>query len=643
MTMLHQRPRWRRSLGLLTVVGMLWSLLAAALPVGATPTIVAAIPTPVTSGVPRFEAGACVWNLPEGIVNGQQIVCGHVVVPEKYANPGGKTIRLPVAIVKAIGSTPAPEPIFLLAGGPGQSGQVFADLLDPQIPWASTVAANNDVVFWDQRGTGKAEPSLICTEFDASTIGPGGLPPFKQPMLQAFGAQETFVELMNECRDRLVAQGVDLTAYTTTENAGDANAVRIALGYGKINLLGASYGSELGLAIARDWGQFVRTNSLVSLVPIQVPWYFEPPQSFDRAVKALGADCAANAACNAANPNLVANFQKVANDLNAKPVLLTVKDPSTGQVLGQLPLTGDDFVNIMFNFFYSTNLVPFLPDMITRSAAGNFIWLENLVILLLSDGGDPTSLGMHFSVVCSKDPSQANLNAALAANANILPEIRRAIEPSTKEYYEICTTWPSKNVDPKGASPAVSDVPTALVSGQFDPITPPKYADIAKETLSNATSVTLPGGGHSAIIPTSKVGACGLTVMLTLVTSGTTPNTSCAGTLQTTYSKLPPAISGDPAPSPSPSPAPSASPSPSATPTPRPSPSPVPSPPSTGSGGNLPGLPNTGAGALSDNAATPDAPRPAQQPLGWLWILAVPVLLVAPLGLRLRRRYARSS
>lgn len=643
MSELHHWPRWRRPVGLLIVAGMLWSLLAAALPVGATPTVSTAIPTPVTSGVPRFEAGPCVWNLPAGVVNGQQLVCGHVVVPEKHANPGGKTIRLPVAIVKATGSNPAPEPIFLLAGGPGQSSQVFADLLTPELPWVAAVTANNDVVFWDQRGTGKAEPSLICTELAAAEAGPGRLPPFKQPMLQTFGAEETFVDLMNACRDRLVNQGVDLTAYTTTENAADANAVRIALGYGKVNLIGASYGSELGLAIARDWGQNIRTNNLVSLVPIQVAWYFEPPQSFDLAVKALGADCAAKPACNAANPNLVAAFQKAANDLNANPALLTVKDPATGEVLGQLPLTGDDFVNIMFNFFYTTNLVPFLPDMITRAAARNFTWLENLVFLLLSDGSDPTSLGMHFSVVCSKDPSQANLNAALAGNQNILPEIRKAIEPSIIEYYEICTTWPSKNADPKGASPAVSDVPTSLVSGQFDPITPPKYADIAKETLPKATSVTLPGGGHSAIIPTSPVGACGLGVMLSLIASGTTANTACASALVTTYAKLPPAISGDPAPSPSPSPAPSASPTPRPSPSPSAPSSPVPSPPSTGSGGFLPGLPNTGAGALSTDAATPDAPRPAQEPLGWLWILAVPILLIAPLGLRLRSRFGRSS
>lgn len=617
MTMLHQRPRRGRPLGLLTVIGLLWSLLAAALPVGATPSV-AAIPTPVTSGVPRFEPGPCVWTLPTGVVEGPQIACGHIVVPEKHANPSGKTIRLPVGIVKATGANPAPEPIFLLAGGPGQSGQIFADLLAPEIPWASTVAAKNDVVFWDQRGTGKAEPSLICTKLDGSVEGPVRLPPFEQPMLRTFGAGPTFVERMNQCRDRLVGQGVALTAYTTTENAADANDVRIALGYGKVNLLGASYGSELGLAIARDWGQYVRTNSLVSVVPVQASWYFAPPQTFDRALKELGADCAAKAACNTANPSLLANFQQVANALNAKPGRLTIKDPQSGQVLGIFRLTGDDFVNVMFQFFYETRLVSYLPDMITRAARGNFTWLENLLLPFLSEGDDPTALGMHFSVVCSKDPSQANLNAALAADQDILPEIRRALEPSIKEYYEICATWPSKNADPKGASPAVSGVPTVLVSGQFDPVTPPKYAAIAKEALANATSVTLPGGGHSALIPTSPVGACGLAVVLSLVASGTTANTSCASTLQTTYRILPPQVSGDPAPSPSASP--------------------VPSPPSTGNGGYLPGLPNTGAGAMGDSA-TPAA----RQPTGWPWLFAVPVLLIAPLGLRLRRRYARSS
>lgn len=636
MTVLDQRRRGGRVVGLLMVFGLLWGLLAAALPVGAAPGAAAAIPTPVTSGVPRFEGGPCVYDLPKNLVDGQNIVCGYVVVAEQHANPGGKTIKLPVGIIKATGATPAPDPVVLLAGGPGQSGQIFATLADPQIPFYSALTTNRDVIFFDQRGTGKAQPSLICTELleDPNARIRSRL---KQPMIQAFDEEETYTDLVNKCRDRLVGQGVNLSAYTTTENAADVNDVRIALGYGKINIIGASYGSELGLAVARDWGQYIRTNNLVSLVPIEIPWYFQTAQTFDLAIKELARDCGANAACNAANPNLLANFQKVANDLNARPVLLKLKDPDTGKVVVELPLNGDDFVNVMFQFFYTTSLVPFLPDMISRAARGNFVWLENLAILLLfEDGSDPISIGMHYSVVCSKDPSQANLDATLKGDEGLLPEVRRALQPSSKEYYQICQTWPSKNADPKGAAPAKSDVPTTLVSGQFDPITPPKYADIARASLTKATSVTLPGGGHSAIVPTTPVGACGLAVMVSLINTGTTADTSCAARLQTNYRVLPSVYSGDPAPSATPRPSASGSPIPTATVTPTPAPRPsappsaLPSPPSTGNGG-YPGLPNTGSGAAAGGVAADSR--------GW-WLI-LPALLAAPLAYGLRRRFRR--
>ena len=636
MVVVKQRRRWNHGLHVLTVLGMLWALFATAFPVAANTAQTTAIPTPVTTGVPRFEPGACAYSLPKGLTDGQNIVCGYVVVAEKHANPGGKTIKLPVAVVKSTSATPAAEPIVLLAGGPGQSGQVFASSLDPSGNFAKLVTAKNDVVFFDQRGTGKAQPSLICTEFLEVAANPGKLR-LKQPMVQTLGMEDDELTLLNKCRDRLVASGADLAAYTTTENAADVNDVRIALGYAKINIIGASYGSELGLAVARDWGQFVRTNNLVSIVPIQVPWYYQSAQAFDAALNALFADCAANAACNASYPNLKGSFQKAVADLNAKPALITIKDPQTGKVRGQLPLTGDDYVAVLFQFFYVTSVIPYVPDIMARAARGDFIWLENLIGLLLDDGSDPISIGMHYSIVCSKDPSQANLNAVVEANKAILPEVRKVLEPSAAQYFAVCGTWPSKNADPKGMTAAKSDVPTTLVSGQFDPITPPRYAAIAKETLPNATSVTLRGGGHSAIGPTNPAGACGLSVMLSLIARGTTADTGCANQLQTTYAKLPAAISGDPAPSPSPSSRPSPSPSPSATPRPSPSPSvpptPLPSPPATGNGGFLPGLPNTGAGAVD---------APAVAPSGNAWWLLLPILLAAPLVYRLRRREHRS-
>jgi pimeloyl-ACP methyl ester carboxylesterase len=639
-----------RALRALLLLSLVWGLGLGALPVsGALAATAAVPPAPVTTGLPRFEAGPCVYTLGKGQVEGQSVVCGTVVAAAKHANPGGATVRLPVAIYKALAATPAKELNVLLAGGPGQSDQVFATLLTTASAFYKGAAANNDTVIFDQRGTGKSQPALQCPEVSGTTS--------QGFYLQAF-ADSPFVTAMNRCRDRLTTAGVDLSAYTTTENAADVNDIRLALGYPAMNVIGGSYGTELGLAVARGFGQFVRTNNLSSIVPPQLAWFYEPPQSFNRALNELFTACAANAACAAANPDLKAAFQTVVARLDAHPAILTITDPASGET-AKAPLDGATFTGLLFQLTYSTSLVPFLPDMITRTARGDYVWLQNLLPLILNEGNDPTALGMHFSVVCSKDTSAARLNAALEADKGILPEVREALEPSLREYSAICASWPSKGADPKADQPVKSDRPTALVSGQFDPITPPRYADVVKETLTNAVSVTLPGGGHTAIIPGEPVGNCGFTILVTNITNPGKPDTSCVATLKTTYRQLPASIAGGPTPSATPTPAPSPSPSasptavpspsptprPSQTPTPAPSQSPAPTPPATGNGGFLPGLPNTGGGGglnAADNVlpAFQPAPAPAQRLPAWLLLLPLLALgLVAlPLVRRLRRR-----
>jgi pimeloyl-ACP methyl ester carboxylesterase len=242
--------------------------------------------------------------------------CGFVVAAAKHAAPGGATVRLPVAVFKAISAIPAAEPVIYLEGGPGGSSQGIVRAFSTDSPLYKGLAANNDVIAFDQRGTGKAQPSLVCGELANMTLR--GL------YIEAF-ADSPFVTAANACRDRLVAAGIDLGAYTTTENAADVNDIRLALGYSALNLFGGSYGSELGLAVARDFGPFVRSSTLASLVPIQTAWFFEPAQNFDRAIRELFRACAADVACNAANPALQAAYQSTVARLNATPYPLTLK------------------------------------------------------------------------------------------------------------------------------------------------------------------------------------------------------------------------------------------------------------------------------------------------------------------------------
>ena len=566
------------------------ALTAPVAPVAARAAAPAAVPTPVTSGVPRFEPGACAFELPDDQREGQTVLCGWAVVPERHADPGGKTIRLPVAVFKSRNPAPAPEPIVLLQGGPGADSQVFADSLGAASPFYQGLGANNDIVIFDQRGTGKAEPSLGCPEVTLATLE-------SQAFVQAL-ADSPLVTAMARCRDRLVAHGVDLAAYTTTENAADVNAVRAVLGYPRMNLYGGSYGSELGLAVMRDYPQYVRAAALESIVPLQKFVFFDVPRTFDRALNELFAACAADPACARAYPDLKGSFQRGVARLNATPAVVTLRDPASGQS-APLPITGVLWSQVLFQFFYAGPLLPYLPDMIARVERGDTRFLEVLLPLLLARGAG-LSYGMHFSVACSKDVTAAARDQALAADERILPEARAALEPLfVQDYYTICQGWPSLRGDPQAGRPVVSDVPVLLTSGRFDPVTPPSYAELVAQTLSNDASVVLADQGHSPTFASQ----CGFIIVLRFLADPTrAPDALCAAQARVTFAPLPAQLGGAPAPQPTPA-QPAPTPARPATPTPTPTPAP------------MPGLPNTGQGPSGTFVATPGAAGGGAMPL----------------------------
>ncbi|MGN6812050.1 MAG: alpha/beta hydrolase [Thermomicrobiales bacterium] len=559
---------WRSTLGLLIVMGLLGALLGLtpAQIAAATPTVVIptagtpATATPAAGGaLPHFEPGACAY--PPAPEVAQAVRCGTVVVPESHAHPNGKTIRLPVLVYRAANPNPAPEPIVLLSGGPGQSGAVFVSYLTG--PRYAALAAHNDLIVFDQRGTGKAQPNLNCTEVQGTGTRAD------DARLKALAAP-TFTDLMLQCRDRLEKSGVDLATYTTTENAADVNDIRAALGYAKMNLYGASYGSELGLAIARDFPQYVRASALGSIVPLQTPFFAEQAVNFDRALTELFATCAADAHCNATYPDLKGTFQRAVATFDANPLIVPLKNPQNGQTVN-FPMTGRTYAVLVFQLLYTTDLLAYMPDIITQAANGNTTLLAVLLSSALGEGG--LAYGMHFSITCTHSTSDARKQAMLAAEQQILPEAREALEQTELLYFAVCPQWPSQGADPNADQPAASSVPTLLVSGQFDPITPPAYARQAASALPHSFVVDLPDAGHSATFALGPVGQCGQQVVLTfLAHPDQGPDQTCLGQLPPfQFTTLPAELTG-----------------PAATPTPR-----------------MPGLPNTGAGGKQQSADLP--------------------------------------
>jgi len=242
--------------------------------------------------VPRFEPTTC----PDDLASLPDFRCGYLVVPEDHQQPLDKTIRLMVAIARSKATAPEPDPVVLLVGGPGGRavGSKGTSLLE------STIRERRDIVYLDQRGTGRSEPSLACPELDSMNS--------EAVTRRDEGLLQLYIENMRACRDRLTASGINLKAYTSAQNAADVDALRQALGYTQINLWGTSYGTRLGLTIIRDFPTGIRSAILDSVYPPAVDIYRDTPANADRVFRVLFDRCASDVLCNLLYPDLRETF-----------------------------------------------------------------------------------------------------------------------------------------------------------------------------------------------------------------------------------------------------------------------------------------------------------------------------------------------
>ena len=148
--------------------------------------------------------------------------CGTLEVPENRDKPDGRKIIIAIAVLPANTLHPRADPLFILAGGPGQA----ASFLGPFAAALTGVRKDRDIVLVDQRGTGRSSP-LVCVAFK---------PDHSLQMSLEFDP----VPKAAACARELAAKGVDASQYTTAAGIADLDAVRKALRYDKINLWGGS-------------------------------------------------------------------------------------------------------------------------------------------------------------------------------------------------------------------------------------------------------------------------------------------------------------------------------------------------------------------------------------------------------------------
>ena len=269
----------------------------------------------ITPQVPRFISSSCPFPVGFGLAAGKTVRCGYLIVPEDRTKPNGRTIKLAVAIFKSPVQHPAPDPVIYLAGGPGDPalsglGQALT------VTNESDVVGDRDLLLIDQRGTGYSQPSLACPAA-AHLIQ---VPP--QPVGKELASLDS---AYRQCHDRLVHDGIDLSAYNTVENAADVADLRKTLGYRTVNLYGVSYGTRLALTVMRDYPQGIRSVVLDSVVPPRHD-YAARLRSIEPAFTTLFHGCAQAPNCSHEFPHLLQVFDQEVAHLDAKP--LRVKDRS---------------------------------------------------------------------------------------------------------------------------------------------------------------------------------------------------------------------------------------------------------------------------------------------------------------------------
>ena len=431
---------------------------------------------------PEYEATACPFPMPIGAVEGEDIICGMVTVPESHADPDGPTIKLAMGILKSTSDTPAPEPLVMFTGGPG--GNIFN--LAPPI-YGSAVRADRDVVLFSERGAFGSQPFLACPELGESLIANFGADAdtLNALRVQAFAA----------CHDRLIAAGVDLNVYNNPQRAADVPLVMDALGYDAYHLWGVSGGglmTQYALRQNPDGIQSILIDSgsfpHASFEEVWMPLIDNISDKFSL----LFETCAADTACNESYPELETIFLTLVDDLNANPVMLPVTNPLTGDPV-DVALTGDMVVTSLANSFAA---VATLPKTIAEMADGDYSFIQVVIPTLYVTEGSDFSDGLFQSVACSEID---HLSIDDVSTANSIPQIAEAMLPAAQNSFDICDVWGVEGVPP--GEVLVSDVPALIMEGVFDTNKPPELGAMVAQNFSNSQLVEFPDKAHVTFGP----------------------------------------------------------------------------------------------------------------------------------------------
>ncbi len=435
------------------------------------------VPAPPTTPSPAARPlilSSCELEDPSGI-GAVAAECGDLAVLENPTDPRGRRIKLRVARVAAINRRKQPDPLFVLAGGPGMAATVF---------YASAAFAferihrDRDIVLIDQRGTGRSNP-LDCALDDDVLY------------------RATDAEVVDEARRCLAALSskANVAYYTTSIAVQDLDHVRAALGYELINLYGVSYGTRVAQHYMRRFPERTRSVILDGVVPPQLALGPAIALNAEAALTRVLARCATESDCQSRFADPAAAYRLLRHSLQANPVSVSLPDPTGGQPT-TFQFSSYHLATVLRLATYTSEQAALLPLMLHRaSVSGDFTPLAAQFLLVNRTYGNALAYGMHNSVVCSEDVPFYDLTTVNRA------EIDKTYLGSSQldGLRNICAIWPHGPIDRDFHAPLHSGIPVLLLSGSDDPVTPPADAELARRGLTHSLHLILRGFGHGQL------------------------------------------------------------------------------------------------------------------------------------------------
>ncbi|PCI60351.1 MAG: alpha/beta hydrolase [Gammaproteobacteria bacterium] len=400
-----------------------------------------------------------------------QVKCAKLTVPENYQQSNGAKIDLNIAVLPAIDNSENKTPFMFLAGGPGQAA---VELAAPLWTALNDIRKTRDIILVDQRGTGKSNP-LSCEDDEVQNV--------YQLTQKDFTTDE-----IKKCISKFKVG--DLAQYNSENAIRDFDAVRQALGYKQVNLYGGSYGTRAALVYMRMFPESIRSVVLDGVGPIEVPIGLFG-QSAARSFELLLQHCQQEDTCNKAYPNLKNEFKQLVTRLEAAPVKITIPHPRLGTKT-QFVIDKDKLIANLRMQLYSVEMRTLVPLVIHQAYLDNYLPFAGL--LAQTDGGMGMYIGLTFNIVCNEDiPRLTPQLFAKDADNNF------GGNNSHLAWLTVCPVWPQYRPSAEFSQSVTANIPTLILSGELDPVTPPSNGEYPAKTLPNSKHIIIKNSAHTSL------------------------------------------------------------------------------------------------------------------------------------------------